>query len=103
MTGEVSMHAIIDQPGTVDKQGAMSYDNRVPAMGQPTGVFRQGVSRETLERSDRERNRYSPSEIVVKAIAIFFQGRKQDTSEVANQLIPILQLQGYEVRSIDSR
>jgi NAD+ kinase len=39
----------------------------------------------------------------VKAIAIFFQGRKQDTSEVANQLIPVLQQQGYEVRSIDSR
>jgi NAD+ kinase len=39
----------------------------------------------------------------VKAIAIFFQGRKQDTSEVANQLIPALQQQGYEVRSIDSR
>jgi len=40
---------------------------------------------------------------VVKAIAIFFQGRKQDTSEVANQLIPALQRQGYDVRSIDSR
>jgi NAD+ kinase len=39
----------------------------------------------------------------VKAIAIFFQGRKQDTLEVANQLIPVLQQQGYEVRSIDSR
>jgi len=42
-------------------------------------------------------------EIVVKAIALFFQGRKQDTSEVANQLIPALEQQGYEVRSIDSR
>jgi len=39
----------------------------------------------------------------VKAIALFFQGRKQDTSEVANQLIPALEQQGYEVRSIDSR
>ncbi len=39
----------------------------------------------------------------MKAIAIFFQGRKQDTSEVANQLIPALQQQGYEVRSIDSQ
>ena len=39
----------------------------------------------------------------MKAIAIFFQGRKQDTSEVANQLIPALQRQGYDVRSIDSR
>ena len=54
MTGELSMHAIIDQPGTVDKQGAMSYDNGVPAMGQQTGVFRQGVSRETLERDRTE-------------------------------------------------
>ena len=39
----------------------------------------------------------------MKAIAIFFQGRKQDTSEVANQLIPVLEQQGYDVRSIDSR
>ena len=39
----------------------------------------------------------------MKAIAIFFQGRKQDTLEVANQLIPALQQQGYEVRSIDSQ
>jgi len=39
----------------------------------------------------------------VKAIAIFFQGRKQDTSEVANQLIPVLEQQGYDVRSIDSQ
>ena len=39
----------------------------------------------------------------MKAIALFFQGRKQDTSEVANQLIPVLQQQGYDVRSIDSR
>jgi len=38
----------------------------------------------------------------VKAIAIFFQGRKQDTLEVANQLIPALVQQGYDVRSIDS-
>jgi NAD+ kinase len=39
---------------------------------------------------------------VVKAIAIFYQGRKQDTSEVANQLIPALQHQGYAVRGFDS-
>ncbi len=39
----------------------------------------------------------------MKAIAIFYQGRKQDTSEVANQLIPALQQQGYDVRGIDSR
>ena len=38
----------------------------------------------------------------MKAIAIFFQGRKQDTLEVANQLIPALVQQGYDVRSIDS-
>jgi NAD+ kinase len=68
------------------------------------GVFRQGASREASERGPTEsENRHSPSEIVVKAIAIFFQGRKQDTSEVANQLIPVLQQQGYDVRSIDSR
>ena len=41
--------------------------------------------------------------IVLKAIAIFYQGRKQATSEVADQLIPLLQQQGYEVRSIDTR
>jgi NAD+ kinase len=39
----------------------------------------------------------------LKAIAIFYQGRKQDTSEVASQLAPMLQQQGYEVRSIDLR
>jgi NAD+ kinase len=90
----------------VDKQGVMSYDNEVPAMGHlyKEGVLRQGVPREALERGPSEsENRYSPSEIVVKAIAIFFQGRKQDTSEVANQLIPALERQGYEVRGIDSR
>ena len=41
--------------------------------------------------------------IVVKAIAIFYQGRKQATSDVASQLIPSLQEEGYEVRSIDAR
>ncbi len=39
----------------------------------------------------------------MKAIAIFYQGRKQETSDVANQLIPLLQKQGYEVNSIDTR
>jgi NAD+ kinase len=39
----------------------------------------------------------------LKAIAIFYQGRKQDTSEVASQLASMLQQQGYEVRSIDLR
>ena len=39
----------------------------------------------------------------MKAIAIFYQGRKQATSDVANQLIPFLQKEGYEVRSIDTR
>lgn len=39
----------------------------------------------------------------MKAIAIFYQGRKQNTSEVASQLIPVLQQQGYNVRSIDIR
>ena len=57
-----------------------------------------------MERGPNEsENRYSLSEIVVKAIAIFFQGRKQDTSEVANQLISALEQQGYDVRTIDSR
>lgn len=39
----------------------------------------------------------------MKAIAIFYQGRKQNTSEVASQLVPLLQQQGYEVRAIDTR
>ncbi len=39
----------------------------------------------------------------MKAIAIFYQGRKQATSEVASQIIPFIQQQGYEVRSIDTR
>jgi len=39
----------------------------------------------------------------LKAIAIFYQGRKQDTSEVANRLIPFLQQQGHEVRVVDIR
>lgn len=42
-------------------------------------------------------------ESVVKVIAIFYQGRKQNTSEVANQLVPLLQQKGYEVRIIDIR
>ena len=54
MICEVSMRTIIDKPGTVDKQDVMSYDNRVPAMGQQTGVFRQGVSRKALERGSTE-------------------------------------------------
>jgi NAD+ kinase len=41
--------------------------------------------------------------VVVKAIAIFYQGRKQATSEVATKLVPVLQQQGYDVRSIDIR
>ena len=36
-------------------------------------------------------------------IAIFYQGRKQDTSEVAFHLTRILQKQSYEVRTIDIR
>ena len=42
-------------------------------------------------------------ERVLKSIAIFYQGRKQDTSELATQLVPILQKQGYDVRTIDTR
>ena len=37
------------------------------------------------------------------AIALFYQGRKQDTSEMAAQLVPRLEQQGYDVRSFDSR
>jgi NAD+ kinase len=39
----------------------------------------------------------------VKAIAIFYQGRKQDTSAVAGKLDVYLQERGYEVRNIDIR
>jgi NAD+ kinase len=39
----------------------------------------------------------------LKAIAIFYQGRKQGTSEVAAQLVPLLRERGYEVLSIDIR
>jgi NAD+ kinase len=39
----------------------------------------------------------------VKTIAIFYQGRKQDTSTFAAQLVPELQKQGYEVRALDIR
>jgi NAD+ kinase len=39
----------------------------------------------------------------LKAIAIFYQGRKETTSEVANRLIPLLQQQGHEVRVVDIR
>lgn len=40
-------------------------------------------------------------EKLVKAIAIFYQGRKQDTSAVASQIAGYLEQQGYEVHSID--
>jgi len=36
-------------------------------------------------------------------IALFYQGRKQDTSQVASQLIPVLRKQGYDVLIIDAR
>ncbi len=39
----------------------------------------------------------------MKTIAIFYQGRKQDTSYVAAQLAPTLQQKGYAVRAIDIR
>ncbi len=38
-----------------------------------------------------------------KAIAILYQGRKQDTSELAHRLAPQLQAQGHDVRVIDIR
>lgn len=46
---------------------------------------------------------YGALEKVVKTIAIFYQGRKQDASSVASQLVPVLQKQGYKVRIIDIR
>jgi NAD+ kinase len=39
----------------------------------------------------------------VKTIGIFYQGRKQDTSRFAAQLMPTLELQGYIVRAVDIR
>lgn len=39
----------------------------------------------------------------MKTIAVLYQGRKQDTSEVAKTLTPMLQQRGYDVRSIDLR
>jgi len=39
----------------------------------------------------------------LKAIAIFYQGRKEVTSEVADRLISFLKQQGHEVRVVDTR
>ena len=39
----------------------------------------------------------------MKAVAIFYQGRKEAPSEAAHQLVPFLKKLGYEARSIDSR
>lgn len=39
----------------------------------------------------------------MKTIAIFYQGRKQNTSQVAAQVESMLQTKGYQVRSIDIR
>jgi NAD+ kinase len=39
----------------------------------------------------------------LKAIAIFYQGRKEATPEVADRLISFLKQQGYEVRVVDTR
>ncbi len=36
-------------------------------------------------------------------IAVFYQGRKEDTSEVANQVVTQLRQHGHEVRIIDTR
>lgn len=41
--------------------------------------------------------------LLLKTIAILYQGRKQGTTDVANQLVSLLQHQGYDVRSIDLR
>ena len=39
----------------------------------------------------------------MKTIAIFYQGSKQETSQFAAQLMPMLQKQGYSVRAVDIR
>lgn len=39
----------------------------------------------------------------VKTIAIFYQGRKQNTSNFAAKIAPTLQQRGYQVRTIDLR
>src|SRR5438067_725511 len=44
-----------------------------------------------------------PVEGLRTMIALFYQGRKQDTSKVASQLIPVLRQQGYDVLIIDAR
>jgi len=39
----------------------------------------------------------------LKTIAIFYQGRKEETSEAAQELVPFLKKLGYNVRMIDTR
>jgi NAD+ kinase len=39
----------------------------------------------------------------LKTIAIFYQGRKEVTSEAAQELVPFLKKLGYDVRTIDTR
>ncbi len=39
----------------------------------------------------------------MKTIAIFYQGRKNDTEQIAAQLVPVLEQQGYQATSIDIR
>lgn len=39
----------------------------------------------------------------MKTIAIFYQGRKEVTSEAAQELVPFLKKLGYDVRTIDTR
>ncbi len=39
----------------------------------------------------------------MKTITIFYQGRKEDTSKAAEQLVPFLKKFGYDVRTIDTR
>jgi len=88
----------------VDKRGRMSYHYDVPARGHlQRSVYCARCTQQALERGRRAKTATAHREIVVKAIAIFYQGRIQDTSEVVTQLVPALEQQGYEVRSIDSR
>lgn len=54
-----------------------------------------------VRAAHRVRPRLPTGEMFVKTIAIFYQGRKQDSSKFAAQLVPMLQKQGHTVQAID--
>ena len=66
----------------------MAYDYR--------GLKADSTSRESNSDDTLERR-------FLKAIAIFYQGRKEHASEVADRLIPFLLEQGHEVHVVDTR